>query len=687
MIWAIAGLVYAGAYAALVSAFVGSPHLRLVIGNIAVLLPPIAPLFIILRNRRRWTGRQAVFWAAIATWSVLWLIGQIGWAFDEVIRDLRSPWFTWHLVVQLSGSAVPLIALVAWPHRRRAVDTAATAAIDIAVLIFLSGFLYWSLVVAPGTEPEHSRTALRLLAVIAPLVRILAILGFGLAALDAGKNAWADVYKRLALGMVLGLGGLIGWAVVASQGNFHTGTPGDIGSMLPFWFAAWAASAAPSSPVESRSAGTWAVRHSSPVLLFVGILIVPLVGYSLRYLMPAGAHVDRLRDLATAAALVCGTGLIMIRLRVEQRGVERANQGVRLLATACEQAGELIVILRQNRIEYANDAFCRACGYTREDVELLTPSALIGAESIAQLPTLTESLRAQRTVRATASIARKDGSTFQAACVATPLVNGAGQITHIVAVVRDTTEELRLREHLVRSERMSAIGEFVSGVAHELNNPLQSLIGTLELMLSEPHTPEVKVDLERAQTEAWRAGRIVRNLLTFIRRSPNERLLTGLNEIVQSTVGVRVYELEMAGIEVRMDLTSNLPLVLANREEIQQVVLNLVVNAQQAMSEANGRGVLSIRTFVDGDAAILEVCDDGPGIPAELVGRIFEPFFTTGLTGAGAGLGLSLSFGIAKAHAGALSLMPSTSGACFRLSLPGAGFPGPAPILPIPQVH
>jgi PAS domain S-box-containing protein len=389
------------------------------------------------------------------------------------------------------------------------------------------------------------------------------------------------------------------------------------------------------------------VRHSSPVLLFVGILIVPLVGYSLRYLMPAGAHVDRLRDLATAAALVCGTGLIMIRLRVEQRGVERANQGVRLLATACEQAGELIVILRQNRIEYANDAFCRACGYTREDVERLTPSALIGAESIAQLPTLTESLRAQRTVRATASIARKDGSTFQAACVATPLVNGAGQITHIVAVVRDTTEEVRLREHLVRSERMSAIGEFVSGVAHELNNPLQSLIGTLELMLSETHTAEIKVDLERAQTEAWRAGRIVRNLLTFIRRSPNERLLTGLNEIVESTLGVRVYELEMAGIEVRMKLAANLPLVLANREELQQVVLNLVVNALEAMKEG---GTLRVRATSNGDEAHLVVEDTGAGIDAASLARVFDPFFTT--KEAGTGLGLSIVRKIVDQHQG-----------------------------------
>ncbi len=176
------------------------------VGNVGLLIPPLATLFVIVRNRARWSGRQSVFWAAIATWSLLWFIGQTGWAFDEIIRGIRAPWFTWHLVVSLSGSAVPLIALVAWPHRRRAADTAATAGIDIAVLIFRSGFLYRSLIVAPGTEPEHAHMAIRLLVIIAPGVTLLAIVGLGLAALDAGKNPWADVYKRLALWMAPRLG-------------------------------------------------------------------------------------------------------------------------------------------------------------------------------------------------------------------------------------------------------------------------------------------------------------------------------------------------------------------------------------------------------------------------------------------------------------------------------------------------
>jgi two-component system NtrC family sensor kinase len=136
----------------------------------------------------------------------------------------------------------------------------------------------------------------------------------------------------------------------------------------------------------------------------------------------------------------------------------------------------------------------------------------------------------------------------------------------------------------------------------------------------------------------------------------------------------------MAGIEIREDYAPLLPLVLANREEIQQVILNLVVNAQQAMSDPAGARVLSVRTFMSRADAVLEVRDTGPGIPSELAGRIFEPFFTTKSAGAGPGLGLSLSLGIANAHEGQLELVAAGAGGCFRLTLPGSGFPGPASV-------
>ncbi len=621
-----------------------------------------------------------MFWGAIGAWAALWLFGQIFWAADELLLATPLPWFKWHILLQLCGSALPLIALVAWPHRPAPVDTAVTIALDIAVLVFLTGFLYWSLIIAPGMEPSRSALALRSLAIIGPLVRLAAVAGLLLAAAAAGKNAWSTVYLRLAYGMILAFVVLVALSLTAIRGDYRTGSPADIGWMLPFWFAAWAAATSPASVAESRASQGWAARHSSPLLLFVALITVLIVGYSLRYVMPLGERVDRLRELATAFTLVCGIALVMIRLRVEHRAAELANERVRLLATACEQAGELIISGREKRIEYANDAFCRASGYSREELASVTPIALVAPESSAVMSSLRERLRARQVARGTIAIARKDGSTFQAACAAAPILDAAGRVTHFVAVIRDITEELRLREQLVRGERLSAIGEFVSGVAHEINNPLQSVIGTLELMLDQHHDPAVRADLERTRFEAGRAGRTVRNLLTFIRQSPTERLLIDLNEIVKSTVSVRAYELELAGIETREEYAPLLPLVLANRDGIQQVILNLIINAQQAMVERNGTRVMSVQTFMIASDAVVEIRDTGPGIPAEFAGRIFEPFFTTKSAGAGTGLGLSLSLGIANAHGGTLELVPTESGCSFRLKLPGAGFPGPASV-------
>jgi PAS domain S-box-containing protein len=677
MNWAVIGLAYAGAYVALMTALADQAVGRLVIGNIALLLPPLAPIAVLLRRRGDWRGRQAVFWGAIGAWAALWLIGQVAWASDELLRAALLPWFKWPIILQLSASALPLIALVAWPHRAAAAETAITVALDIAVLVFLTGFLYWSLVIAPGTDAAHNALALRTLAIVGPLVRVAALAGLLAAATSAGPGAWSAVYLRLACGMALAVAVLVVMSISAVRGDYQTGSPVDIGWMVPFFFAAWAAATAPASPAELRTSSPWVTQHSSPTLLFAALMAVPVVGYLLRFLAPLGQPADQLREMATAFTLVGGIALVMVRLRVEQRGIEQANQRVRLLATACEQAGELIIIVtRDSHIEYANDTLCRALGYSLGELQSMPPTALVAPESAAAVVQLNESMRAKQVTRVTGTLLRNDGSTFQAACAAAPILDAAGRLTHFVAVIRDITEEVRLREQVVRGERLSAIGEFVAGVAHEINNPLQSIIGTLELVLDRPHDPDLRGDLERTRFEAGRAGRIVRNLLTFVRQSPNERVLIDLNDTVKATVAVRAYDLEIGGIQTREEYAHVMPLVLANRDEIQQVLLNLIINAQQAMAD-NAKRALSVRTFMLGSDAVVEVHDSGPGIPSGLAGRIFEPFFSTKSVGAGPGLGLSLSLGIAHAHQGHLEHVPTPSGSCFRLRLPGAGFPGP----------
>jgi two-component system NtrC family sensor kinase len=232
---------------------------------------------------------------------------------------------------------------------------------------------------------------------------------------------------------------------------------------------------------------------------------------------------------------------------------------------------------------------------------------------------------------------------------------------------RDQAEETALRDQLVHTERLSAIGALVAGVAHELNNPLQTILGSAEVLLDEQ--PSGRRELELIRCEAGRAAQIVRNLLAFVRRTTPDRAAVDLNQLVRTTIELRQYHLERSNILVHVDLHADRLPVFANREEIQQIVLNLVLNAEQALESRHG-GHIGVRTFPRGGSQVVEIVDDGPGIDRDLRGRIFEPFFTTKDVGQGTGLGLSISHGIALAHGGSLELCPCQAGACFQLSLP-----------------
>ena len=272
------------------------------------------------------------------------------------------------------------------------------------------------------------------------------------------------------------------------RGNYGTGSPADIGWMLPFFFAAWAAASLARVAGRRRaSARRVRCRRRRRCCCSSRCSACPIVGYGLRYLMPLGEPVDTLRDIATACTLVCGIALVLVRLRVEQRLAEQANQRLRLLATACEQAGELVDHRRPRQPHRVRERRVLPRHRLHPRGARVDRAERAGRRGIGRRRSrcFNQSLKTQKVTRINASLARKDGSTFQTACVAAPIVDAGGRVTHFVAVIRDTTEELRLREQLVRGERLSALGEFVSGVAHEINNPLQSIIGSLELVLDQ----------------------------------------------------------------------------------------------------------------------------------------------------------------------------------------------------------
>ncbi|HEY7790087.1 MAG TPA: ATP-binding protein [Vicinamibacterales bacterium] len=364
-------------------------------------------------------------------------------------------------------------------------------------------------------------------------------------------------------------------------------------------------------------------------------------------------------------------GWLLARVALRRSAMARADARVRLLARALEQTDCLVLILKSDgAFEFANEAFCRALRRPAEELRN-TPARTLFAEAARHLSDeLTGAALMRGRAQGTVLRQRADGGTFFTSCSVVPLFDRSGRLTHFVWLERDITDDLRLREKLVQSERLSAVGQLVAGVAHEVNNPLQSIIGLSELILATAHVPEIRADVVRIRESAMRAGQVVRHLLAFVRKSPRERESADLNVLVESTLALRAAELRSAGIDVEEEYCPELPPAMVNREEIQQIVMNLVINAEQAILSTAQEGRLRVRTGYLSGAVVLEVMDDGPGVPAAISGRIFEPFFTTRQVGAGTGLGLSIAFGIASAHGGSLELVPTTAGACFRLSLP-----------------
>jgi len=243
----------------------------------------------------------------------------------------------------------------------------------------------------------------------------------------------------------------------------------------------------------------------------------------------------------------------------------------------------------------------------------------------------------------------------------------------VLCLIRDVTDQKMLQEQLIQSEKMSAIGQLVSGVAHELNNPLAGISAFAQLLLAEKRfPPDQRTAAETIYSEARRASRIVQNLLTFARQHKAEKGPAAMNQVLDDTLELRGYELRVRGIDVRREYDEALPDTMGDAHQLQQVFLNLITNAEQAMERAEGRHHrLTVRTRRAGDAIRIEVEDTGGGVPANLLERIFNPFFTTKPTGHGTGLGLSISLGIVREHEGRIwAENASHGGARFVVELP-----------------
>jgi PAS domain S-box-containing protein len=664
--WLAFGVAYSIVYAVIGAYLRPYPAVLPWFRIFALLLPPLAGVAIIARRRHAWAGCQWLFWATLALGLLMSGISVVGWSVDEMMLGVGTSWLGWHAVFALFGGVAPLLALLAQPHRGPREKVTATIAVDIAGIAVLTGFLYSHFAVAS----DGGRGASGSLLLLSELQQFLVCVGMGVAALFTPDREWKQVYRRLAIGLsisfiTLTLGNAEIW-----QGFYQTASLGDAMWILPFAFYPWAAADAPRSNISPIEADEAHAATSRPWVIFAGLALLPLIDYGLRRAVPAGAFAP-FQDLSMAVAIVSVLPLLMARLAVERAELRQVDAKLRLMGAAVEEANELIVIVsRDGHIRHANRAFCQSVGYELADLIDQSRSSVVADESLAKLEEVKKVTKGQAW-NGTIIHRRSDGSTFQAACAIVPLTNDQGQVTHYVQMERDITEELRLRSQLIHSERLSAVGQLVSGVAHELNNPLQSILGFTEPLIDAESRPEFRRDLEQVRSEAIRAGKIVRNLLAFVRRSSSERTIANVNEIVKTTISLRSYEFGSANIRLFESYGEGLPCVVVNPEEIQQVILNLILNAEQAMRAAHRGGTLTVTTKCVDAMVTIEIHDDGPGVPVALAGRVFEPFFSTKEVGEGTGLGLSIAMGIAEAHAGTLTLVPTDEGACFRLALPG----------------
>jgi two-component system NtrC family sensor kinase len=252
-----------------------------------------------------------------------------------------------------------------------------------------------------------------------------------------------------------------------------------------------------------------------------------------------------------------------------------------------------------------------------------------------------------------------------------PMRDEQGQVTSIIVVMSDVTDAASLQAKLMHAEKMAAVGQLVSGVAHEVNNPLTAILGFADLLMENPELPDsARKDLRVILQEAQRTKQIVQNLLSFARQMPPQRKPVQLNAILKRTIQLRAYDFHSRGVAVTEHYQDDLPFVIGDSQQLQQVFLNILNNAYDAVREAAGGPRIEITTARKGDFVEVSFRDNGHGIHQP--DRIFDPFFTTKQVGEGTGLGLSICYGIVKEHGGEILCTNNGAepGATFTVRLP-----------------
>ncbi len=325
----------------------------------------------------------------------------------------------------------------------------------------------------------------------------------------------------------------------------------------------------------------------------------------------------------------------------------------------------VLVVDRRSNIVLANRTFCESFSIRKRRIEGMPLGTMIPVASVSDAVSMVLAKnKPQCKVEFSYKVNKRDKSFI--ASIITMDEN------EVLIIINDITEERERQERLYLTDRLASVGEMASGIAHELNNPLTGVIGLSQLLTDEEKLPgEIKEDVQAIYSEAQRAAGVVRNLLTFARKHAVVREPIQLNKVLEDVLKLRKYEDKVNNIIVNTSFDTELPVTMADYFQMQQVFLNILLNAENAMTEAHSGGTLTVTTKrVDGTIRI-SLTDDGPGIPKNNLGHIFDPFFTTKEVGKGTGLGLSICYGIVSSHGGKISVQSELGkGANFIVELP-----------------
>lgn len=422
--------------------------------------------------------------------------------------------------------------------------------------------------------------------------------------------------------------------------------------------------AALSGPIESGAAdGTW---FAAPIMVHGKAAGAAGVLFRDRVVSP--------EDRAVMSAYLCASEVALAGLR-QEAAHEEARRAWERMVDAVPYA--LCLVDAAGRARRANRAFA--------DLVQAPTTAIAGRPWLALVPPawgegLAHALTAPGSGREVHL--RAGGRTFGVAAYPIGPVPGDA-----VLVFEDQTERRLLQEQLVQSEKMSAIGQLIAGVAHDLNNPLASVVGFADFLLEGRDVPPPLVEPVRViQQEAERAAAIVRNLLTFARKQDHQRRPTDLGPLLTATMSLLRTQMVSRRVDLLLDVAEELPAIDADAGQVQQVFVNLVSNAAQAIESAGRAGRVVVRARPWRDGVAVEVSDDGPGMSAEVAAQVFEPFFSTKPEGQGTGLGLSICQGIVKEHGGRILLATTPGqGATFTVELPRSSRPAAPPRRPAPE--